>query len=52
MTPFRECWKLLEGRFEGLVDFAEGLATIFPGIATVESAFSVIGWEKGIYRSA
>jgi hypothetical protein len=25
---------------------------IFPGTATVESDFSVIGWEKDIYRSA
>jgi hypothetical protein len=41
VTPFRESWKLLEERFEELVDFAEGLATIFPG-ATVESDFSVI----------
>jgi hypothetical protein len=52
MTPFRESWKLLEGRFEELVDFAGGLATIFPGTATVESNFSVIGWEKDIYRRA
>jgi hypothetical protein len=52
MTPFRESWKLLEGRFEELVDFAGGLATIFPGTATVESDFSVIAWEEDIYRSA
>jgi hypothetical protein len=36
MTPFRESRKLLEGRFEELVDSA-GLATIFPGTANVES---------------
>jgi hypothetical protein len=42
----------LRGRFEELVDFAGGLATIFPRTATVESDFSVIGWEKYIYRSA
>jgi hypothetical protein len=52
MTPFRESWKLLEGRFEELVDFSGGLATIIPGTATVESDFSVIGWEKDIYRNA
>jgi hypothetical protein len=52
MTPCRESWKLLEGRFEELVDFAGGLETILPGTATVESDFSVIGWEKDIYRSA
>jgi hypothetical protein len=52
MTPFRETLKLLEGRFEELVDFAGGLATIFLGTATVESDFSVIGWKKDIYRSA
>jgi hypothetical protein len=52
MTAFRESWKLLEGRFEELVDFAGGLATIFPGTATVESDFSVIGWEKDICRNA
>jgi hypothetical protein len=44
MAPFRESWKLLEGRFEELVDFAGGLATIIPGTATVESDFSVIHW--------
>jgi hypothetical protein len=52
MTPLRESWKLQEGRLEELVDFAGGLATIFPRTATVESDFSVIGWEKDIYRSA
>jgi hypothetical protein len=52
MTPFRESWKILEERFEELVEFSGGLATIFPSTATVESDFSVIGWEKDIYRSA
>jgi hypothetical protein len=52
MTHLRESWKLLEGRFEELVNFSGGLATIFPGNATVESDFSVIGWEKDSYRNA
>ena len=29
-----------------------GLATVFPDTASVESDFSVLGWEKDTYRSA
>ena len=45
-------WRPLEGRFVHLKEFCAGLATVFPGTATVESDFSIINFEKNIYRSA
>jgi hypothetical protein len=52
LTPFTESRKQVEGKFEGLVDFVGGLATVFPGTPTVESDFSIIGGEQDIYSSA
>jgi hypothetical protein len=48
LTPFMESWKQVKGKFEQLIDFAGGLATVFPGTPTVESDFSITGWEKEI----
>ena len=45
-------WRPLEGRLVHLKEFCAGLATVFPGTATVESDFSIINFEKNIYRSA
>lgn len=43
---FRECWAPTNYRFPLLQDFCGGLAAAFPNTATVESDFSIIGWEK------
>ena len=39
-------------KFDILRDFCGGIATIFLNTATVESDFSVLGWEKNEYRQS
>ncbi len=51
-TGFKEGWLLTGGRFPELQDFCGGLATVFPGTATVESDFSVLKYAKNDYRTA
>jgi len=41
---------IVEGRFEILRDFCVGIATVFPNTASVESDFSILGWEKDKHR--
>ncbi len=48
-TTFQQGWTLVSPRFSALRDWAGGLASIFPNTATVESDFSVLGWEKDEY---
>jgi hypothetical protein len=38
-TSFLERWKMLEGTFSDLFDVVGGLATVFPGSATIASDF-------------
>jgi hypothetical protein len=48
---FEEGWDLLQGlNFNVLRDFCGGIATVPANTATVESDFSVLGWEKDEYR--
>ena len=47
---FQDAWAIVEGRFEILMDFCGGIATIFPNTASVESDFSILGWEKDKFR--
>jgi hypothetical protein len=50
---FIEGWKCIgSGRFEKLKEFCGGLATVFPGTATVESDCSLINYEKNDFRTA
>ena len=49
-TSFEAAWGVVEGRFNALRDFCGGIATIFANTATVESDFSILGWEKDEYR--
>jgi hypothetical protein len=49
-TDFDVGWNHCVGRFPKLQEFCGGLASIFPNTSTVESDFSVIGWEKDEYR--
>ena len=51
-TSFADGWKMLVDRYPLLCSFIAGLATVFPGTSTVESDFSVIGWEKDDYRTS
>jgi hypothetical protein len=50
ITSFETGWALVEGRFEVLRDFCGGIATVFANTASVESDFSIINWEKDLYR--
>ena len=50
IKSFEEAWTIVEGRFEILMDFCGGIATIFPNTASVESDFSILGWEKDKFR--
>src|SRR5437763_16733195 len=49
-TSFQAAWVIVEGRFDTLRDFCGGIATVFANTASVESDFSVLGWEKDEYR--
>ena len=49
-TSFESAWDIVEGRFEILRDFNGGIATVFANTASVESDFSILGWEKDAYR--
>lgn len=51
-TGFSEAWDLCLGRFRYLRHFVGGLASMFPNTATVESDFSLIGFEKNVYRQS
>ncbi len=53
-TSFDEAWAVCDvsTRFPNLCNFCGGLASIFPNTATVESDFSVLGWEKDEYRTS
>jgi hypothetical protein len=49
-SSFSDKWRCFEHKFPKLVAFCGGLSSVFPGTSTVESDFSVIGWEKNAYR--
>lgn len=49
-STFQDNWKSFQPTYPKLVEFCGGLASVFPGTSTVESDFSVIGWEKDEYR--
>jgi hypothetical protein len=50
IQTFEEAWHTLEGRFDVLRDFCGGIATVFPNTASVESDFSILGYEKDAHR--
>ena len=49
---FPRCWDFTSGQITYLRRFCGGLATAFLNTATVESDFSVLGWENDNYRTA
>ena len=50
IKSFEEAWAIVEGRFEILRDFCGGIVTVFANTASVESDFSILGWEKDKFR--
>ena len=46
---FEKCWECVADRVPLLYAFYGGLATVFPGTATVESDFSDLKWTKDVY---
>ena len=49
-TSFENGWSVLRVQFPRLHQFCGDLATVFPNTSTVESDFSVMGWEINNYR--
>ena len=50
IKSFEMAWEVLKGRFGILRDFCGGIATVFANTASVESDFSVLGWERDKFR--
>ena len=50
IKSFDTAWEIVEGRFKILRDFCGGIATVFANTASVESDFSILGWEKDKFR--
>jgi hypothetical protein len=51
-TSFKEAWRPFGYRFPLLKRFCGGLASVFPGTATVESDFSLLNWEFDEFRTS
>ena len=51
-TSFEGGLGILGTQFQKLKRLCGGFASVFPRTSTVESDFSVIGWEKNEYRTA
>jgi len=51
-TDFESAWSLIKAAYPFMCQFFGGLASVFPGTSTVESDFSITGFEKGDYRQA
>ena len=49
---FEKNWDIVKGRFYKLRSFSGALLTVFPNTASVESEFSVLGWEKDEHRES
>ena len=49
-TRFKAGWTIVDGKFSALRDFCTGIATVSANTASVESDFSILGWEKDEYR--
>ena len=43
-------WAIVAGRLEILRDFYGGITAMCANTASVESDFSILGWEKDEYR--
>ena len=52
LISFEDAWSLIRERYPLLCMLFGGLASVFPGTSSVESDFSIIGFEKNDYRAA
>ena len=50
IKSFETAWEVVDGRFKILRDFCGGIAAVFANTASVESDFSILGWERDEYR--
>ena len=50
IKSFDTAWAIVESRFEILRDFCKGIATVFANTVSVESDFSILGWEKDKFK--
>ncbi len=49
-SSFKDGWSLLGARFPNLMEYCGVIATLFLGTSTVESDFSIMRWEKDLFR--
>ena len=49
-VSFDAGWSILKGRFESLKRFVGMIASVFPGMAQVESKFSIVDIGKDDFR--
>ena len=49
ITSFDTAWQVMQGQFEILGDFCEGIATVFANTVSVESDFSILGFDNENY---
>ena len=50
IKSFDMAWAVVKGWFEILHDFCGGIAAMFANTVSVESDFSILGWERDEYR--
>jgi hypothetical protein len=49
-SSFKDGWSLLGARFLNLMEYCGVVATLFLGTSTIESDFSIMHWEKDLFR--
>jgi hypothetical protein len=49
-SSFKDGWSLLGARFLNLMEYCGVVATFFSGTSTVEFDFSIMRWEKDLFR--
>jgi len=49
-SSFKDGWSLLGVRFSNLMEYYGVVATLFAGTSIVESDFSILRWEKDLFR--
>jgi len=50
IKSFDTVWAVVKGKFEILHNFCGGIAAVFANTVSVESDFSILGWERDEYR--
>jgi hypothetical protein len=49
-TTFKAGWANIDGKYPALREFCGGVVMVFANTASVESDFSILGWERDEYR--